>query len=109
MEWRLFVDDDRVGPQDKHWRFATNFETAISLIEKNGIPIDISLDHDIWTGAIQGVDFVLWFEEYVNNGNKLPEGFEYSIHSTNQSGSAEMQVVMARLTGKEPKYLKQWW
>ncbi len=108
-EWRLFVDDERVGPQDIKWTFAPNYEKATKLIENLGIPVDMSLDHDIWTGLMQGGEFVEWLEQQIKNGKSLPHDFEYSIHSSNRQGSAFMQEVMKRITNKEAKHLKQWW
>ncbi len=108
-EWRLFVDDERVGPQLKEWDFAPNYEQAIKLIETNGIPIDMSLDYNIWTGLIQGDEFVEWLGLYIQKGNSLPTGFKYSIHSTSAYGRELMHLAMRRITGKEAVYLKQWW
>ena len=127
-KWKLFVDDERVGPQGPclkdengefiktkdgkychEWTDAPNYEEAIELIKSNGIPVDMSLDHDIWTGVMQGDEFVEWLEMYVNQGHPLPKDFEYSIHSSNESGAKNMHTIMQRFVGKPATYMTQWW
>jgi len=107
--WKLFVDDERVGPQSRDWTFAANYETAIKLIEKNGMPEEMSLDHDIWTGLIQGTGFTSWLVSYVKKGNALPDSFKYSIHSSNEEGAAAMIDVMTFLSNKAPTHIREWW
>lgn len=118
-EWKLFVDDERVGP-GHGWTFAPHYGKALELIENFGLPVDMTLDCDIWTGPhrlidgisygpMQGDEFVLWLEEYVKNWKSLPKDFEYSIHSSNDAGREFMHEAMKRITGKEAKHLKVWW
>ena len=102
--WKLFVDDERVGPQSKDWTFAATYEEALILIKEKGMPIEMSLDHDIWTGLIQGSNFVLLLKNKV-----FPDGFEYSIHSSNEEMARYMKTEMEIMTGKKPKHMKQWW
>jgi len=118
-EWKLFVDDDRIEPSHG-WTFAPHYDKAIELINNFGLPIDMSLDHDIWIGPgrlidgveyapMHGGEFVLWLEEYVKTGHQLPQSFKYSIHSSNEGGRDFMHDVMKRITGQEATHLKVWW
>ena len=107
-EWRLFVDDERVGPQGQ-WTFAPTYEKAIYFIENFGMPVDMSLDHDMWTSVLQGLGFVEWLEMYIDQGHPLPLDFKYSIHSSNAGGREAMHEVMKRITGKEAAHLRVWW
>ncbi len=98
MGWKLFVDDDRVGPQSSKWGFAANYETATEMIQARGVPFEISLDHDIWTGLIQGTEFCEWLVKQT-----LPADFSYYIHSSNEDGASKMEEILFKATGKRPK------
>ncbi len=104
MNWKLFIDDERVGPQHKDWEFAPNYEEAIKMISVLGMPDEISLDHDIWTGRIQGTEFCEWLKT-----QKLPSNFSYRIHSSNKVGAKNMETILTKITGKPPKSKEQWW
>lgn len=107
--WKLFVDDERVGPQHDDWDVVQTYESAIQLIREKGLPIEMSLDHDIWIGRIQGSDFVWWLKGFIDSGHNPDENFSYSIHSSNKDGLEYMKEVLVYVIGKEPKHLTQWW
>ncbi len=105
MSWKLFVDDDRVGPQhEPGWVFAPNYEKALELIAEKGLPDEVSLDHDIWTGCWQGDDFCAWLVR-----QDLPTEFEYRVHSSNKEGAENMIAILSARTGKLPRTTRQWW
>jgi hypothetical protein len=101
MKYRLFIDDERYPTE--YQMFSHNFvivrdyDSAVEVVTKLGIPEFISFDHDLGPGKT-GYDFALWLAEHVHYGDpQLPEDFEYDIHSMNPVGRDNIRTVMKRL------------
>ena len=94
---RIFLDDLRVAPQfgiygdpitwDKVVRTA---EELIELIDKNAVTY-ISFDHDLGT-ELTGYDVAKHIEELAAKGLLNP--IDYSIHSANPVGAANIDAAM---------------
>lgn len=102
VAWKLFLDDIRHPNDDMSWRLARNYNDAVWYIRHYGIPIAMSLDHDLGEheyGLVSvnqrpkenGMDFVKWFCQYVMEGTiRRPKHFEFYVHSQNPVGKVNM-------------------
>lgn len=109
MRYKLFLDDIRFPPDNYYsdepneWIIARNMDDAIWCIEHKGIPYHISFDHDLADDHYiigqkhekTGYDFTKWFCDYVLKNNiDLPNNFNYTVHSMNQVGAANINHYM---------------
>ena len=96
MTWKLWLDDDalNVVTPERHapggYTYALSSAQAIKLVEENGPPFFMDLDHDL--GLLQNGDcdtamiFLKWLL------NTYPDAeFEYEIHSKNPVGRANIK------------------
>lgn len=100
MAWKLWLDDERPAP--KNHLHARNYPEALGLMDymksiKEGWPRHVSFDHDLGPGAT-GYDLACYFEKQViEEQDKLPDNFTFSIHSANPVGRNRIRQVMSRL------------
>lgn len=94
MTWKLFLDDERF-PVDSSWAIARTPSEAFVLIEKNGMPNEMSLDHDLGEGIPTGYDFVRMLSERLLDGEViLPDSFKYYVHSQNPVGKRNIEEYL---------------
>jgi CheY-like chemotaxis protein len=100
---KLFLDDVR-EPHDDSYEIVRSYEEAITWLEKNGCPDLLALDHDLGMALVDGklkcvdyackngIDVVEWIiqKDIELGGTFIPQGFIYTIHSSNKSGSENM-------------------
>ena len=101
IAWFLWLDDERYPPEclshptpriAPEWRIARNVADAKWMVERLGIPIYMSLDHDLGDRKFTGMDFVRWLCDHIMENNiRVPEGFSYRIHSMNPVGAENME------------------
>lgn len=108
MGYKLFLDDYRDPSYVSHlrlgsdWVVARDFEQAKDLILTRGYPDFISFDHDLgenhydndWSDASTGYDFAKWFCHHVGDPGKLPDFFDYYVHSMNPVGAERIRDIM---------------
>ena len=91
---RLFIDDIR-----NPWRWEDeyivirSYAEAIGWMRENGCPEHISFDHDLGSlDGLEGIDIAKWMVEVDldNDGQWIPEGFDYMVHSANPVGAANI-------------------
>jgi hypothetical protein len=94
---RLFLDDIRnpemVGAEPSS-RIARNFRAAIEIIEREGLPEHIYLDHDLGEDEPTGYDLV----QYIINEYLLPTRSRFpsfSVHSANPVGRRNIEGLIA--------------
>lgn len=134
MTWKLFLDDGLADQVPSGWTHARTVDEAITLVRSRGLPVAISLDHDLGqtypTGPAEGpllyritghfrpavnvhptgLDFVGWLWDLIEHGEyAFPEGFTYYVHSANPRGRAMMACIMEKLTGQPPNGWQDWW
>ena len=89
---KLYLDDIRI-PKTEGWDIIRTYEEFVSWITKNGIPKEISFDHDL--GEIDektGYDCAKWLCEYCwTNGLPLPE---FNCHSANPVGRENILSIL---------------
>ena len=94
----LFLDDVRDPPRDgRDWHVARSVDEARRYCDILGHgPARISFDHDL--GVEQGEDgheFAKWLvEQDLDRPGFIPWNFEYSVHSSNPSGSANIDGLL---------------
>lgn len=99
FEWKLYIDDIRMPPNDTYIIARTVAEAQI-LIKQYGAPIFISFDHDLGmdnTGKIlpTGYDLAKWIVEMDMNGLiKIPNHFSFNIHSQNPVGAENIKSYL---------------
>lgn len=115
MEYKkLYLDDIRT-PKTEGWEILRSYDDFVSWIEKNGLPDEISFDHDLArehtlyffdNGGHEnppnpldtnfkektGYDAAKWLCDYCwTNGIPLPK---WNVHSANPVGSANISAVL---------------
>jgi hypothetical protein len=87
---KLYLDDDRVYriPPNDSWVRIYSFDEFVAYIEANGLPDEISFDHDLGelNGVIQkdGKDCANYLVNYcIDHNLDLPK---YDCHSANPCG-----------------------
>jgi hypothetical protein len=95
MTYRLFIDDERF-PVTPDWFVARNSFQAIKALELYGMPKEIAFDHDLG-GPDTAINFINHLEnELIDRGLKFPKGFEYTVHSQNPIGAAN---IISKMNG----------
>lgn len=90
--WQLFLDDERLPP-DMHgeWHVARTVNEAKDLIRILGVPIYMSLDHDLGASRETGMDFLKWLA-YEYDPDFIPV---WRIHSQNPCGARNMEAFLS--------------
>ena len=89
MTYRLFIDDERF-PVTPDWFIARNSYQAIKALELYGMPQEIAFDHDLG-GQDTAINFINTLEsEIIDRNLEFPKGFEYTVHSQNPIGAANI-------------------
>ena len=104
MHWRLFLDDDRYPAGEPsnwaawEWVIARTVDDAIWYVENYGLPYHIAFDHDLGAKKMTGMDFAVWFSEYILGKElPLPADFGFSVHSMNPVGARNITHRMRYL------------
>jgi len=80
---KLYLDDIR-NPKSDGWVVVRNYEEFVQYIDQNGLPDEISFDHDLGEDVKTGYDCAKWLCEYCwMNGIPIPP---YNVHSANPVG-----------------------
>lgn len=84
---KIYLDDIR-NPKSDGWTIVRNYDEFVGFIEKNGLPDEISFDHDLGEDKTleikSGYDCAKWLCEYCwGNGLPLPS---WNVHSANPVG-----------------------
>jgi hypothetical protein len=80
---KLYLDDVR-NPKTEGWTIVRNYDEFVKYINENGLPDEISFDHDLGENTKTGYDCAKWFCEYCwGNGLPIPND---NVHSANPVG-----------------------
>lgn len=80
---KLYLDDIR-NPKTDGWTVVRNFDEFVNHITLNGLPEEISFDHDLGDNEKTGYDSAKWLCEYCwTNGLPIPT---WNVHSANPVG-----------------------
>ena len=84
--YRLFIDDFR-DPASSSWVIARTSAEAIHFLETRGCPREISFDHDLGGDDTAMVVVKRLVELDLDaEGQFIPDGFIFSVHSANPVG-----------------------
>lgn len=93
---RLFIDDERY-PASGQWVIVRTSKQAIDWVSANGIPSEISFDHDLG-GDDTSRKFVNWLvDELVDGRQHFPDDFTFTVHSQNPIGASWLRSTMTML------------
>ena len=108
---KLYLDDIRV-PKTDGWDIVRTYEDFVEWITKNGIPDEVSFDHDLaeinydpstFTETFKyyektGYDAAKWLCEYCwTNGLPIPK---YNVHSANPVGRDNILQLLKNFVEK---------
>jgi hypothetical protein len=90
----LFIDDLR-DPPGVEWVVARSSSEAISLLKERGCPARISFDHDLG-GDDTAMVVAKWLidTDIDCSGRFIPDKFDFSVHSANPVGAANIQGLL---------------
>lgn len=72
------------NPKSEGWTIVRNYEDFVNFISDNGVPDEISFDHDLGSDIKSGYDCAKWLCEYCYGGTlPLPK---WNVHSANPVG-----------------------
>ncbi len=103
----LFLDDER-NPSDvtwvaignHQWTIVRNYQEFVAYMAAHGVPDVISFDNDLGE-AKEGIDCAHFMVSAIMDGEPLPPGFSYTVHSKNN-------VAAERIKGLLDPFLKFW-
>lgn len=89
--YSLYIDDIR-NPKTHFDFIARSCSEAKQIIIEHDLPVFISFDHDLGNDEDgTGYDFLKWLIEYIqDNKLKFPNEFDYTVHSANPVGKANI-------------------
>lgn len=88
---KLYLDDIR-NPKTEDWKIVRKYEDFIDDITENGLPDEISFDHDLGEQNKTGYDCAKWLCEYCwGNGLPLPS---WNVHSANPVGRDNIMAIL---------------
>jgi hypothetical protein len=107
--YKLFLDDVRypssVGYNNKEWVIVRDYYSFIYHIKKNGVPCEISFDHDLGYYSNNkektGYDALKWLCDYLlENNKKLPK---IHFHTSNSVGYDNMVSYLSNFIKHNPE------
>lgn len=97
MRYNLYLDDERMPKTDTKFFIVRNYKDFVYTIQKNGIPQYISFDHDLGD-KFDGYDCANWlYTACMLSKTKLPDNFNYNVHSANPVGAKRIVACMENL------------
>lgn len=98
---KLFIDDIR-DPVTDDFVVVRSYSESLVYLRAFGCPEFISFDHDLGDAKENtGFDVVKWMVErdLNNNGEFIPDNFEYYVHSANPVGKANIIGLLENYLG----------
>ncbi|WP_347880808.1 cyclic-phosphate processing receiver domain-containing protein [Paraburkholderia sp. BCC1876] len=91
----LFIDDLRDAPSEE-WMVARSSSEAIALAKERRCPARVSFDHDLG-GDDTAMVVARWLvdTDLDCSGRFIPDHFNFSVHSANPVGAANIQGLLA--------------
>lgn len=89
---KIFLDDIRDAPVG--WARTYTAEETIELLANNNVT-EISLDHDLGEGIVEGYKVLTWIEEQVYSNFYIPPIIH--IHTANPAGRKRMVAAVKNI------------
>lgn len=107
MTYNLFIDDER-DPinvtwgswldqgmyRHEDWIIARTWDEVLDILITMGMPKMVSFDHDLGEGQKTGYEIAKKMCDMVMDGMRLPEDFDYRVHSKNPVGKKNIEEYM---------------
>lgn len=100
---KLYLDDIR-NPKTDGWIVIRSYDEFVNWILENGIPDEISFDHDLSDTSITnnremtGYDCAKWLGQYCwENGLPIPD---WNVHSANPVGRKNIEGYLTNMGKK---------
>lgn len=93
MTYKLFLDDLR-APPDHTWVVVRTVRAAIEYVQTYGLPLEMSLDHDLGFGERDAPAFLQWLiDEDLDSGfgHLGLEKIAFNVHSANPVGRQNLE------------------
>lgn len=96
---RIYLDDIR-DPKIEFDFVVRNFDDAVAVVEKYGMPEYVSFDHDLGEDVNgnelkSGYDFAKYLvNRDLDTEHKLPSNFDYNVHSANPVGRKNIEAYL---------------
>ena len=91
---KLYLDDIRT-PKTEGWEIVRSYDEFVEWIETNGVPDEVSLDHDLGEFKKTGYDCAKYLMNYCyHNGLPSPE---VNVHSANPVGRENIEAYVNRM------------
>ena len=90
MEYKLFLDDIRFPKPFDNWHIVRSYNQFVSHIEKYGLPIEMSLDHDLGE-ELTGYDCIKWM---INEKQYDLRNIKIKVHSMNPIGKENIEFII---------------
>lgn len=87
----LYLDDERFPKTDKPWTIVRSFDEFKRAILDNGLPGEMSLDHDLGENLPTGYDCVKWL---VHTKKYDLRNVIINVHSANGVGKDNMEGLI---------------
>ena len=86
---KLYLDDIR-NPKTNDWDIVRSYDEFVDYINKNGLPNNLSLDHELG-GYKSGYDCIKWlvYEKQLDLRN-----VDINVHSANPVGKTDMESLI---------------
>lgn len=85
MTWKLFLDDLR-APPDGTWVVCRSVAAAKLYISEHGVPLELSLDHDLGNGVDAPVLLHWLIDEHLDGHLDCTKIVTVGVHSANPVG-----------------------
>lgn len=103
---KLYLDDKR-NPPDNTWILVRTFQAAVDFVLTQGVPAEISFDHDLGIESFvrnegvmverSGYDFAKWLVEKDLDGEiNLTKDFKFNVHSANPVGARNIRELLTK-------------
>lgn len=93
MTYHLFLDDERMPPNDgKTWVIAQDFDQFNQILEDRGFPEFVSFDHDLGEGPNGKACAALLVAISIDNNHQW--NCQYYVHSQNPIGKANIEGLI---------------
>ena len=97
MTYRMFIDDERMPPDDgNHWVICRDITDVISHILACGFPSFISFDHDLGEDTSNGKEIadylIAW--DIGHEEQFMPKDFSFYVHSQNPVGAENIRALL---------------
>lgn len=91
----LYLDDVRDPSTNRDWTVVRSVTAFQETILNQGLPEEISFDHDLGDDVPSGYDAVKWLIDLAIENDLPLENVETNVHSANPVGAENIRGILA--------------